>query len=154
MIIGADIFHERRYSSIVSVCASMNKDLTDYYTTNDVIKREKEYIMLTVAKLVVDCVKKYCQKNKNSPDNIIFYRDGIGMGQYDEVRKYEIASIVQTLKEEYGDSAPKLAYIVVTKRINDRFFTQGHRGLSNPEGGLIINSSVTSPTIFDFYMVA
>ena len=125
MVIGADIFHERRYSSIVSVCASMDKNFTDYYSVNDVIKREKEYIMRSVSKLVLDCVRKYGQKNKNSPDMIIFYRDGIGMGQYDEVRKYEISTILDGLKEEFGDKAPKLAYIVVTKRINDRFFVQG-----------------------------
>lgn len=36
MIIGADIFHERRFSSIVSVCATMDKEFTQYYTANDV----------------------------------------------------------------------------------------------------------------------
>ena len=80
MIIGADIFHEKRYTSISSVCATMDKDFTHYYTTNSVIKRDKEMIMRGIADKVIECVNRYSQRNKNPPENIIFYRDGIGMG--------------------------------------------------------------------------
>lgn len=80
MIIGADIFHEKRYSSIVSVSATMDQDFTEYYSVNDVQKRETDAIMRTISDLVIDCVRNYNSINKTSPDNIIFFRDGIGMG--------------------------------------------------------------------------
>jgi len=154
MIIGADLFHQGVHETVVSVCSTMDKDFTEYYCVNDVQKRKSDYVMNTVSKLVIDCVEQYSIVNNVSPDMIMFYRDGIGMGQYNEVREIEIKAILQGLQESFGDKAPKLAYIVLTKRINDRFFEQGNRGLSNPSGGLIIQSQVVSDSIFDFYMVA
>ena len=47
-----------------------------------------------------------------------FFRDGVGEGQLEEVRESEIKAI----KNALGDMDIKLTFIVVSKRINTRFF--------------------------------
>lgn len=39
-----------------------------------------------------------------------------------------------------------MAFIIVTKRINTRFFATGQRGAQNPQPGTIVDSVVTNPT--------
>ena len=62
------------------------------------------------------------QLNHCLPERIIVYRDGVGDGQLYVVSSYE----VQQLSECFGffgeDYKPKMAVIVVQKRINMRVF--------------------------------
>ena len=47
-----------------------------------------------------------------------------------------------------------MAYIIVTKRLNDRFTIVDQDGyLTNPQGGLFVDSKVTKPGQFDYFMV-
>ena len=48
---------------------------------------------------------------------------------------------------------PQLVFVVVTKRIQQRFFwNQGGR-LSNPSPGTIVDTELTKPEFFDFFLV-
>lgn len=156
MIIGGDVFHMNSKDSVTSVVATLDKDFTQYYSVNSVQKRRGDDILHSIAEQVIDCKRKYASVNKQDPDLIIFFRDGIGAGSYDYVREQEIKTILGMLKENATDKSkvPKLAYIVVNKRINDRFFEQGNRGPQNPAGGLVIKSTVTNNNGFDYFMVA
>ncbi len=40
---------------------------------------------------------------------------------------------------------PKVAVVIVTKRINTRFFARSDRGLENPPPGTVVDSGVTKP---------
>lgn len=85
---------------------------------------------------------------------MIFYRDGVGQGQLDLVKKHEIETIEKELHETYGKEAPKLMFIVVTKRLNDRFFQcKRLKELTNPRNGLIVHSAGEKDYV-DFFMVA
>ena len=57
------------------------------------------------------------------PDRILIYRDGVGDGQISQVHDYEVEAILNALKELYGEP-PKLALIIVTKRIGTRSLQQ------------------------------
>ena len=48
---------------------------------------------------------------------------------------------------------PKLAVIIVTKRINERFFMD-HSSLANPNPGTIVGNNITDKNGFDFYLAA
>lgn len=156
MLVGADICHLNGRDSVVSVIATSNSTYTTYYSASAFTNHRGDDLMFAVANLVQRCRANYVKQNGHEPGTIIFYRDGIGMGSYDEVKAKEIAPILQELtsKAANPEVVPKLTYIIVNKRINDRFYTEVRGELKNPEGGLIIKSAVTNPMGFDFFMVA
>jgi len=156
MIVGGDVFHMNSKDSVTSVVSTMNKDFTKYYSVNSIQKRRGDDILYSIAEQLIDCFRKYAIENKKYPDIIIFFRDGIGAGSFDQVREKEIKTILGMLQEKAPDikKVPKLAYIVVNKRINDRFFEISNRGPQNPAGGLIIKSEVTNSQGFDYFMVS
>ena len=57
------------------------------------------------------------------PARIVIYRDGVGDGQIEFVRNEEISVIKDVLRACYKEAPlPKFTYIIVSKRINTRFF--------------------------------
>lgn len=159
MIIGADVFHMNGRESVTSVVATMDKHFSETFSINSIQKRQGDDILHSVTEQVIKCVKQYTVKNNHSPDLIVFFRDGIGRGSYDYVKSEEIAPILEKLSSGQftgtQNNSPKLAYIVVSKRVNDRFYLQdGPSRVSNPNGGLLIKSKVTNNQGFDYFMVS
>ena len=70
---------------------------------------------------------------------IVFLRDGVGEGQISEVKELEVAEIQRCFKEA-GLTEVKLTFIIVSKRINTKFF----KGPENPLSGkiLLVSSSL------------
>jgi len=91
---------------------------------------------------------------KSLPKNIIFYRDGVGEGQVPEVEKVELTSLIQLLEKQYGAFRPRVMFVVVTKRVDDRFSINLNNGLYNPDPGTIINRDVTMENRYHFFMVS
>jgi hypothetical protein len=50
------------------------------------------------------------------------YRDGVGESQFGLVMQHEIPSILESFKSIDPNYSPKFTEIIVTKRIDDRFF--------------------------------
>lgn len=46
-----------------------------------------------------------------------------------------------------------MTFIVVKKRINARFFAKDGNGFVNPPSGTVIDTVVTRPEWFDFYLI-
>lgn len=174
MIIGADVFHNvgqrDKKRSVIGFCASLDPAFTKFYTQVHFQAKKGDEFMTTIPNLVKKAIQVYFAANKKTyPDNIIFYRDGVGESQNDIVREQELNQILNLLKEFYGEKAPPLAYFIVTKRINDRFFCEdegrgggrGGRGgqggpkggLTNPPSGTIVNDKVVTKN-FDFFLIA
>lgn len=80
-------------------------------------------------------------QHKTLPETIIIYRDGVGEGQTNYVFQHEIQNIRDKLDSIYNDAPYKLAFIVVSKRINTRFF----KGTANPDPGTVVDDVVTLP---------
>jgi aubergine-like protein len=136
--------------------------------------------MENIAEMVIKCITEFVKINKRIPSTIVFYRDGVGKGQYDLVQAIEISKIKKELEKKYLDKCPKLDFILVNKRINDRFYqdnaaTPGAKGgkfkkapkwgknnhynkpipkVKNPESGTMIVDHCTSDTHSDFFMIA
>lgn len=92
--------------------------------------------------------------NKNRlPNYIIIYRDGVGEGQIPTVLDYEVKQIKDRLQAAYkaaNNAPPKLAFIIVTKRINTRLFDN----LKNPASGTVVDDVITDPLKYDFFIVS
>ena len=91
-----------------------------YYSTVTVNTEQNE-LSQTMGTLMLEALKKYKDQNQGvQPNNIIFYRDGVGEGQLQYVKEFEVKQILDTLKGVYPENTPRLTFIVVSKRIKPR----------------------------------
>jgi eukaryotic translation initiation factor 2C len=60
---------------------------------------------------------------KSAPDRIIVFRDGVGDGRLRYTRDMEIPQLEATFAAFGDDYRPKLTFVVVSKRINEKFVT-------------------------------
>lgn len=153
MIVGADVFHKSMHESVTSVVSTYDKDFTSYFSQTSVQKRKGDDTLYNIAEAVKNAARRYVKENKAPPNLIVMFRDGVGQSQIDGVREKEVKSLVKGLQTEFNGHNVKLAYIIVTKRISDRFFVETNQGLDNPSGGLIIDNTVVKDN-FDYFMVA
>ena len=71
------------------------------------------------------------------------FRDGVGDGQIPYVVEHELEAITKCFKEAGMDTV-KFTYIIVSKRINTRFFRMNGKP-SNPPSGTVVDDVVTLP---------
>lgn len=104
------------------------------------------------AQLLGNAVKEFYKVNGNRlPSRIIIYRDGVGEGQLPFVYDYEITQVKDTLSKIYANPEHiKLGFIIVTKRLNSRFFLNSN----NPPAGTVIDDVITDPLKYDFFIVS
>ena len=78
---------------------------------------------------VIGALAEYKRFNDGKlPSSIFFYRDGVGDGQIDVVHDQEISVVKEGLRECYeraGVAEPKICFVIVSKRINTKFFKVG-----------------------------
>jgi eukaryotic translation initiation factor 2C len=98
-------------------------------------------------------LEDYKKKNDGFPARIIVYRDGVGQGQFDEIRNVEIRALKSAMESIKCEA--KLTYIIVQKRHHVRLFPVGHENQdksSNCVPGTIIDSEITRPGDFNFVL--
>ncbi|XP_059612414.1 protein aubergine-like [Phlebotomus argentipes] len=104
---------------------------------------------------MMKALKQFEYIHKEPPSRIFFYRDGVGEGDISHVMEFEVKKLAADLKTMFGDRAPKLTFIVVTKRINTRFFKKGNgHAVQNPPSGTVVDDVITLPERYDFYLVS
>ena len=156
MVIGVDVFHSTKNGkkSVVGFCASLDKNLTKFFSKVKVQPGVGKEIIKTIDSLVQEALVEFNTLNKFLPEMVIIYRDGVGESQLPDVIREEtnlIKEMFGRVKEGYK---PQFTEIVVTKRINDRFFVRNDRkGFVNPPSGTVVARDVVSNN-FDFFLVA
>jgi len=159
MVIGADVYHNvgAKKQSVIGFCASYDEKFSKFYSRIKFQQKIGEEIMSNIALLIQDALKFYFKKAKELPDTIIFYRDGVGEGQLNDVLKTEIPNILKGFQLVNKNYAPNFVEVVVTKKINDRFFVPNGKagGLKyyNPPSGTLIMDNVVSKN-YDFFLCA
>lgn len=151
MVVGFDVCHDpndksRDYGAMV---ATLDVSLTRYFsavsahTSGEELSNEFS-VSLTKA--------LHCYKNLNKclPSHIVIYRDGVGEGQVSHVYEHEVEQIKMKLKAIYGEAPMKMAFIIVTKRINTRLFYNQN----NPPPGTVVDDVVTNPMRYDFFIIS
>ncbi|XP_054007565.1 piwi-like protein Siwi isoform X1 [Hylaeus anthracinus] len=152
MVIGFDVCHDptdkgRDYGAMV---ASLDKNLTRYFSAVNPHTSGEE-LSNEFSINITKALYTYKELNKALPSHIVIYRDGVGEGQVPYIYSHEVEQIKSKLSKIYGDPAlVKMAFVVVTKRINTRFFYNQN----NPPPGTIVDDVVTDPMKYDFYVVS
>lgn len=80
----------------------------------------------------------YVIKKKGLPKTIVFYRDGVGEGQQQEIVEEELERILEYFEEKFKEKRPKMVYMIMTKRIDDLFFEKKGKFVNNVNPGTII----------------
>lgn len=150
MIIGIDVYHSKGSKSVCGIVASMNESITTWY--NQAIFQERE-IGDHLKHSFVKCLEKYRELNGVFPKKIIIFRDGVGDGQLEHCRLYEIPQFESCIKE-FKIQECSVSFIVVQKRINTRLFMKSNSGLENPFPGSLMDHSVTRRHLYDFFLVS
>ena len=153
IIAGADVYHGPKGKSCASLVVQAGQNFNEFYSTPRIQKKGKELIN-SMATLVLESIEHFRLKHQRLAKNFIFFRDGVGEGQLEAIKKYEIGQIVEGLQKSYGSNAPKLLFVVVTKRIDDRFGVLNKNEIRNPEGGLLVLDDVVKKDRANFYLIA
>lgn len=92
---------------------------------------------------------------------ILIYRDGVSEGQMPQVMHYEIEAIRDAYKNKYKCDI-EITCLIVQKRHHVRLFpTRNSQNQiisddtnGNVKAGTIVDSEITHPSHFDFYLVS
>lgn len=112
--------------------------------------------------IMLEHLRFYQQKNGCLPDKILYYRDGVSEGQFQQVMASEKMAMSQACAEiEPGyEKRIKLTIIVVQKRHHTRFFPgkteigRNDRRNNNVPAGTIVDTEITHPNENHFYLVS
>lgn len=156
MIVGFDVCHDKQNKNISygALVATTNDTYTSYFSCVHPHQSGQE-LSNNFGTLIIRAMQKYFEKNKKIPKRIIIYRDGVGDGQLSYVYKTEVDQIKTLCKQIYKE-VPAMAFIIVKKRISTRFFMPNDKAKTymNPPPGTVVDSGVTDPTMYDFFLVS
>lgn len=96
----------------------------------------------------------YIGKNREPPQHILFYRDGVSESQFGKIRGTELSQIVEACQEVAcrGQRA-QITLVVVGKRHHTRFYPSPS-DWQNIRSGLLVDETVVAPKQFNFYLQA
>ncbi|WKX94696.1 hypothetical protein Q1695_011735 [Nippostrongylus brasiliensis] len=160
MIVGYDLYHDStlRGKTIGACVSTTDSEFTEFFSQTRPHENPTE-LGNNLEFFIRRALKKYYDKNGNQlPERIFLYRDGVGDGQIPQVKDQEVTLVQQACREVCKAArAPHqilLAFIIVTKKVNMRIFKGTPESvLTNPSPGTVVDTVVTRPERYDFYLV-
>lgn len=165
IVFGADVTHpsptENGIPSIAAVVASMDRHATKYQARVKAQKHVKgagaQEIINDLAAIVRELLIEFYKANgKLKPSKIIFYRDGVSEGQFDQVLVHEVRAVQEACMKLEKGYQPGITFVVVQKRHHTRLFCENRADSSgrgeNVPPGTTVDSGITHPYEFDFYL--
>ncbi|KAG8319564.1 Piwi-like protein 2, partial [Homalodisca vitripennis] len=123
MICGIDTYHDtkNRGQSVAGFVASLNPNVTRWHS--QVFMQSSDCVMVNgLQTALANALQKYSEVNKFLPEVIICYRAGLGDGQLNVCKEYEVQALEKAFDVINPAYKPMLAVIVCQKRINTRIF--------------------------------
>ncbi|KAK3019755.1 hypothetical protein RJ639_004201, partial [Escallonia herrerae] len=142
-----------KYRGLVSAQSHRNEIIENLYSTYQDPQRGTVHCGMIREHLIA-----FRKSTGQKPQRIIFYRDGVSEGQFNQVLLYEMDAIRKacvSLEENY---LPRVTFVVVQKRHHTRLFPVDHndRNSTDKSGnilpGTIVETKICHPTEFDFYL--
>lgn len=157
IVFGADVTHATFMSklpSIAAVVASMDQYAYRYSSRVQSQSHGLEMIV-NLKDMVKSLLIEFFKATNFKPAKILFYRDGVSEGQFLAVARTEILAIKEACQSLEASYNPTVTFVVARKRHSGRFFPQSSRDADksgNVRAGSVIDSGITSPHDFDFYL--
>ncbi|KAG8934335.1 hypothetical protein FRC01_003583 [Tulasnella sp. 417] len=162
MILGADAIHPPPESqgrpSFTAVVGSLDMHASKYVASCRPQTSKQEIIddMEEMTKeVLLDYLgyRKQAEGKEGGPKKMIWFRDGVSEGQFQQVIDHEIPKIREACRVLKVDA--KITFVVVGKRHHVRFFPEtqsaGDR-TGNCLAGTVVEQGVSHPVEFDYYL--
>jgi eukaryotic translation initiation factor 2C len=165
MVLGGDVTHPMGdMGDVNSICAlvgSMDR-YGGKFCTEVELNPPKVDIIENLEAMAFNLFKQYHKHNDELPDILVYYRDGVSDGQFQEVMSKEYAAMVNAIKRVNAKISgsswkPKITICIVQKRHHLRMFQADRKyqdKSNNACPGTVIDSGVTHPKAFDFYLMS
>lgn len=166
MCIGADVSHpspgaakDGSTGSFAALTMSLNETLTRYAAQCDTNGFRVEMISTpNIDNLLGRMVTHWVNKvgRGQLPQRVMYFRDGVSEPQYQHVLEQEVRDIKNLFKKFNAKHQAKFVVIIASKRHHVRFFPEGGKGdrNGNPNPGTLVETGITHPFQFDFYLNA
>lgn len=159
MLIGIDVCHAGG-NSIVGFAASVNKEMSQYYSDFLVQKKGQEVVTSQLKDCLKSSLELFRKNNKNNyPTEIFIFRDGVSHGERSLVINAEVTQFQNACNEMYNqaEKKPKITLIIVNKRIIQNFFIKEGNRLNNAPSGCIIDTEIVQQSgntskEYDFFL--
>jgi len=153
MFVGVDSAHDplKKAQSVMCLVASLNNECTTYFSKSITSSTHQE-LAPGVHLMMGEALMKYQEHRGKFPDRIIIFRDGGSEGALTTMKDTEGEQIKKASKEKCPNA--QLTYVIVNKRISQRFFLEDNRRVENPHPGTVVDSTVTRMEQYDFYIVS
>ncbi|XP_025781965.1 protein argonaute-4 [Puma concolor] len=169
IFLGADVTHppagDGKKPSIAAVVGSMDGHPSRYcatvrvQTSRQEISQELLYsqeVIQDLTNMVRELLIQFYKSTRFKPTRIIYYRGGVSEGQMKQVAWPELIAIRKACISLEEDYRPGITYIVVQKRHHTRLFcadkTERVGKSGNVPAGTTVDSTITHPSEFDFYL--
>ena len=173
MVVGIDVTHPSPGSaenaeSVAGMVASIDKELGQWPAVLQLNGKKENRISEQVSKLdamLRTRLELWRTKggNKNLPENILIYRDGVSEGQYSMVLNQELPQLRKACEQVYPATdtkkgLPRISIVVVGKRHHTRFFATSedpkltNDKTDNPVNGTVVDRHVTEARNWDFFL--
>ncbi|XP_070067653.1 protein aubergine isoform X2 [Drosophila takahashii] len=156
MTVGFDVCHssKNKNKSYGALVATMDQKTSCRYFSS-VTEHMKGQELSDQMSLNMTCaLKAYREHHGTLPERILFFRDGVGDGQLYQVVNTEVKFLKAKLDEIYKSAGKeegcRMAFIIVSKRINSRYFVNKR----NPLPGTVVDDVITLPERYDFFLVS
>ena len=143
MVIGIDVTHPppgaEGAPSVAAVVASCDKYLSQWPADLRINESRQEMVQM-LQEMLTTRLERFKEVNDKLPENLLIYRDGVGVGQYQIVLDEELPRLRDACRRVYGKDYveglhPQISLIVVGKRHHTRFYkTLGSAFKTGPEG--------------------
>lgn len=160
IVMGADVTHpapgDIRKPSIAAVTASMDR-YASIYRADCSVQKHRQEIIADLESMTKRLLLEFFALHRAKPHRIIFYRDGVSEGQFDDVVLNEVAAIQRACKSLQREGyEPGITFIVVQKRHHTRLFCSNEEDAvgkgANIPPGTTVDTDITHPTDHDFYL--
>lgn len=161
IVMGADVTHpspgDNTRPSIAALVASLDSQAARY-TASIRVQQARTEVIADMGNMVKEVLRQFYVATKGKkPERILFYRDGVSEGMFDQVMKMEMNSIRTACTEIEPGYAPTITFLVVQKRHHTRFIPMDSRSADksgNCKAGTLIETDIVHPTEFDFYLLS
>lgn len=155
LVLGSTTANASKNRSICSVVSQYGKNFSKSFSAFKIAgDQSPKNVSIAMTDLVIEHVENYLKVNGNVPESLIIYRQGTSEGQLKTLVDDETQKIVDGLQDKYGAKRPRVLFIIVTKKIDDRFAIAQGKRFDNPECGLTVDGDVVKVGYANFFLVA
>lgn len=157
MTIGFDLARDTNDKNVFYACLVATMDLKQEMSFFSSVSRlEGPHCTKELMVNMVKALAAYKTKHGTYPTMIFFYRGGVGEGDIPYVLNIELNQLIETLNKgyEHDNIDFKMAYIIVSKKVNTRFWQSNGNDARNPAPGTVIDNTVTLKERYEFFLVS